>query len=81
MFKKMSVMLLMLGIMPFMAFAEEVTPPMINSSASYSEEFAPDTARIKFFVTNTGLNVNDIKEKNDKIVNDTTTKIKAKLKL
>lgn len=80
MFKKLALSIVLCASLYLPLFAEEVKfEPVIYSQGTFSDEVAPDTARIKFYITNTGLNVSDIKEKNDKIVNDATTKIKAKL--
>lgn len=51
----------------------------LNVDSTLTSDIAPDTAKIRFYVTNQGLNVADLKEKNDKIVNKAITDIKAKL--
>lgn len=49
---------------------------VINAEATINKDITPDTVRIKFYVTDSGMNINDIKEKNDKTVNKAITEIK-----
>ncbi len=51
----------------------------LNVDISLTSDIAPDTAKIKFYVSNQGLNVQDLKEKNDKIAAKAIADIKAKL--
>ena len=75
MFKKLFFLLMFAIIAPVFAESEST----ISTEARISKEYAPDTVKIRFYVENSGTNINDIKQKNDKIVNDATNKIKAKL--
>lgn len=75
MLKKLLLVALMALVVPVFAEMEST----ISTEARTSKEYAPDTVKIRFYVENSGLNINDIKQKNDKIVNDATTKIKTKL--
>ncbi len=79
MFKKMCVMLFMMTLITPAVFALENQESTLSVDYSMTKSVAPDTATIKFYVENTGLNVADLKEKNDKTVNDAITKIKAQL--
>lgn len=53
----------------------------ITTEATINQEIAPDTAKIRFFVENSGINLKDLKDKNDKIVNDAIVAIKTKLNI
>lgn len=66
---------------PFAAFAAEVQTQesTINVDYTINTDIAPDTAKIKFYVENSGLNLADIKEKNDKVVSEAINEIKKKL--
>lgn len=64
----------------FVSFAIEQNESVISSDGVVNENFAPDTARIRFYVENTGMNVADIKAKNDKTTTEAITKLKAVLK-
>ncbi len=75
MFKKIFVILISLFFIP--AFADMESTVSVDTRISKS--YTPDTVKITFYVENSGLNINDIKQKNDKIVNDATTKLKSKL--
>ena len=79
MFKKTCVMLFMMTLISPAVFALENQESTLSVDYSMTKSVAPDTATIKFYVENTGLNVADLKEKNDKTVNDAITKIKAQL--
>ena len=57
----------------------EVQESTISIEASKVSEVAPDVAIIRFYVENSGVNLTDIKEKNDKTVNQAINAIKAKL--
>ena len=62
------------------AVAVEEMESIISVEASKTSEIAPDTATLRFYVENSGVNLSDLKEKNDKIVNTAINAIKAKLK-
>ena len=76
--KKFALLALFLAIMSLNVntFAQEST---LTTDAQINKEVSPDTAKIRFYVENTGSNLEDIKQKNDKIVNDVITKIKQNL--
>lgn len=63
-----------------LTIASECNESIITVDNSLTQEIAPDTVKIRFYVENTGLNVADLKEKNDKIVHEAISKIKTKLK-
>ncbi len=73
----LSLSLFSLAILP--VFAIETMESTMNVEASKVKEVSPDTATIRFYVENSGINLNDIKEKNDKIVNAAISAIKQKL--
>ena len=80
MLKKLLVCSLSLTLLfPMATLADSVLESTISSEANQNREVAPDTVKIKFYVENSGMNLSDIKEKNDKLANDAITKIKAKL--
>lgn len=79
-FKKMAVAALSLTLFTPMAITAEIKESTISVDYSMTKQVSPDTASIKFYVENSGTNIADIKEKNDKIVNETIKKIKAELK-
>ena len=60
-------------------FASYIQESILNVDASKVTEISPDTAIIKFYVENSGINLAEIKEKNDKTVNTAMNAIKAKL--
>ena len=62
------------------AVAVEEMESIISVEASKTSEIAPDTATLRFYVENSGVNLSDLKEKNDKVVNTAINAIKAKLK-
>ena len=76
--KKFALLALFVTFMSFklMAHSQEST---LSTDASINQEVAPDTAKIRFYVENTGSNLEDIKQKNDKTVNEVVSKIKQKL--
>ena len=51
----------------------------LNVDTSLTSDIMPDTAKIRFYVSNQGLNVQDLKEKNDKIAAKAIAEIKGKL--
>ena len=79
MFKKLAITFV-LGCLfvPFVS-ATECHESIITTDATINREVAPDTAKIRFMVDNSGLNLTAIKEKNDKIVNDAIVAIKTLL--
>ena len=79
MFKKFTVALFCAGLIALPTFSADYQESIITTEASINREVAPDTAKIRFMVENSGLNLTSIKEKNDKIVNDAIKAIKAVL--
>ena len=51
----------------------------ISVDATANSDVEPDTLKVKFYIENTGINLADIKAKNDKIVNAAIVEIKKKL--
>ncbi|MBQ8848543.1 MAG: SIMPL domain-containing protein [Candidatus Gastranaerophilales bacterium] len=60
-------------------FANQIQESIINVDMQAKKEVAPDTAVIRFFVENSGINLADLKAKNDKIVSSAISNIKASL--
>ena len=79
MFKKFALTVLFVSLVAMPAICSEVKESTISTEASINREITPDTARIRFYVENTGLNLPDLKQKNDKIVNDAIASIKQLL--
>lgn len=77
MFKKFAIALLCASAISMPAICADCNESIISTDASINREVAPDTAKIRFMVENSGLNLTSIKEKNDKIVNDAIKAIKA----
>ena len=77
---KILLSLLSLSLIFAPAVAVEEMESIISVEASKTSEIAPDTATLRFYVENSGVNLSDLKEKNDKIVNTAINAIKAKLK-
>lgn len=68
-------------IMPLSISAEPtVQESTISVDATANSDVEPDTLKVKFYVENTGINLADLKAKNDKIVNAAIAEIKKKLK-
>ena len=67
-------------IVPCFAIASEVQESTISVESTVNSDIEPDTVKIKFYVENSGTNLADIKNKNDKIVNAAINEIKKKLK-
>jgi len=67
--------------LPLFSVAAETQTKESTLSTEYTinSEVAPDTVKIKFYVENQGINLTDIKEKNDKIVNTAIAEVKKKL--
>ncbi len=76
--KKIALLAVFMAIVTFNTnvIAQEST---LSTEAVINKEVSPDTAKIRFYVENTGSNLEDIKEKNDKTINEIMTKIKQKL--
>ena len=79
MFKKFAITLVFCSLLTPFVVANENNESIITTDAVINREVAPDTAKIRFMVDNSGINLATIKEKNDKIVNDAITAIKAAL--
>lgn len=80
MFKKMAIMALSLTLLVPVVCAADAQESTVSVDYMMTKSVAPDTVTIKFYVENSGMNINEIKEKNDKTVNETIAKIKAQLK-
>ncbi len=65
--------------MPVLANEANIKESTISADYSLNTEIAPDTAKIKMYVENSGTNLKELKEKNDKIVSEAQKKIKEKL--
>ena len=79
MLKKLLVCSLSLTLLfPMATLADSVLESTISTEANQNREVAPDTVKIKFYIENSGMNLSDIKEKNDKLANDAITKINPK---
>ncbi len=79
--KKLCTLLLAMTLLvPFGAIAAEVHESTISVESSMNTEFAPDTVKIRFYIENSGVNVQEVKEKNDKIANTAINEIKKQLK-
>ena len=76
--KKLALAALLIAFLGFNfnTFAQEST---LSTEAVINQDVSPDTAKIRLYVENTGSNIEDIKQKNDKTVNDVISKIKQKL--
>lgn len=59
--------------------ASEVQESTLHVESATQNDVAPDTVKIRFYVENSGINLSDLKDKNDKIVNSAIVKIKEKL--
>ena len=80
MFKKIVLALFLCVVLNPVVIAQECCEhSLINTEASINNEIEPDTAKIRFSVQNSGLNLDSIKEKNDKTVSDAINAIKANL--
>jgi len=81
MIKRFAIALLFTCCVSMPLFAQDCCmESLINTEASVNREIAPDTAKIRFQVENSGLNLSGLKEKNDKIVNNAIVAIKSQLK-
>ena len=79
MFKKFALGFAILSMTCVPVLSSEVLESVISVDASINREVAPDTAKIRFYVENSGTNLSDLKEKNDKTVNEAMNAIKTKL--
>ncbi|MBQ8636111.1 SIMPL domain-containing protein [bacterium] len=79
MFKNCALCILSTVILTAPVFALEEKFSIISTDASINKEIAPDTAKIRFYVENSGINLADVKEKNDKTVNTAVNAIKKEL--
>lgn len=77
--KKLSAILLSLTLLMPLAIATEAHESTISTEYSITTQAQPDTVTIKFYVENSGINLNELKEKNDKIVNSAINEIKKSL--
>lgn len=68
--------LLILSLLPVQA---EVNESVVTIDLQTRKEIAPDTAKIRFYVENSGINIDDLKSKNDKIVASAIENIKKNL--
>ena len=81
MYKKILFSSLILGLMFFnVSLGAEEEISTMNIDATVNSDIEPDTLKVKFYVENSGINLSDIKDKNDKIVNQATNEIKKRLK-
>ncbi|MBR1616925.1 SIMPL domain-containing protein [bacterium] len=79
MYKKIFIAAFLL-IFSFPVFADEANISTISADGTAYSDIEPDTAKIRFYVENTGKNLADIKLKNDKIVSSSISEIKKLLK-
>ena len=78
--KLFAVTILSALLIPAVAIAEPtIQESTISVDATANSDVEPDTLKVKFYVENTGTNLTDIKNKNDKIVNSAIAEIKKKL--
>ena len=79
MFKKFVIVLSMFLFANIGFCAEHIKESLINLEATVNQDITPDAAKIRFTVQNSGLNLADLKEKNDKIAANAIKAIKANL--
>ena len=79
MFKNFTLSLLLVSLIAIPCVAQEEKFSIISTDASINREIAPDTASIRFYIENSGTNLAEIKEKNDKAVNSAINVIKNNL--
>lgn len=78
--KKLFAAILALSLtLPLAVFAAETLESTMSVESTANSEVMPDTVKINFYVENSGANLADIKDKNDKIVNAAIAEIKKKL--
>ena len=67
-------------LLPFtFALEPTVQESTISVDATANSDIEPDTLKVKFYVENSGINLADLKTKNDKVVNAAINEIKKKL--
>lgn len=79
MFKKAVLSLLFFSIILMPVFSSDLKESTLTIDASINNEVAPDCAKIRFSVEDSGINLANLKEKNDKIINDAISAIKLQL--
>lgn len=79
MFKKLILSALFISFIMSPAISIENRESAISIDATVNNEVAPDCAKIRFSVEDSGVNLANLKEKNDKIVNDAINAIKTQL--
>jgi len=77
--KKLFISLFALSLAFLPVQSSEIQEATISTDSTVNSDIAPDTATIRFSVENSGMNIADIKAKNDKIVNTAIAEIKKKL--
>lgn len=77
--KKLFVILFGLLLCSIPSIGVEIQEATISTDSSVNSDVEPDCALIRFSVENSGINLADIKAKNDKIVNNAINEIKKKL--
>ena len=78
--KLLALIILSSFVVPSAIMAEPtIQESTISVDSSINSDVEPDTLKVKFYVENTGTNLADIKNKNDKIVNGAIVEIKKKL--
>ena len=80
MIKKIALSVVLASFIAIPVLADEVKESIISTEATINREVEPDTAKVSFYVENSGINLKDLKEKNDKIVKDAIVAIKTQLK-
>lgn len=81
MLKKICTLLVLSALVVPCAIAanEYVQESILSVEGTVNTDLEPDTVRVSFFVENSGTNLADIKQKNDKTVNSAINAIKQKL--
>lgn len=75
--KMLSIFILTLALVA-PAFANEMES-VLNVSSTFEKEYTPDAAKVTFSLTNSGLDIKNIKEKNDKTIANVISLIKKEL--
>ena len=75
--KMLSIFILTLALVA-PTFANEMES-VLNVSSTFEKEYTPDTAKVTFSLTNSGLDIKNIKEKNDKTIANVISLIKKEL--
>lgn len=76
--KTLIVIMFMFLIIPVFA-QENIKESIITTDMVINREIMPDTAKIRFSVQNSGINLESLKQKNDEIVNNAIKAIKLQL--